>query len=56
MILIFLTRQEQNCTKSKRGELRVPIDGRESERQLGVGANLMKDKDGLMGDEVGGEI
>lgn len=27
----------------------VPIDGRESERQLAVGANLMKDKDGLMG-------
>jgi hypothetical protein len=27
----------------------VPIDGRESKRQ-GVGANLMKDKDGLMDD------
>ncbi len=56
MILIFLTRQEQNCTKSKRGGTAVPIDGRESERQLAVGANLMKDKDGLMGDGVGGKI
>jgi hypothetical protein len=28
----------------------VPIDGRESKRQLGVGADLMKDEDGLMDD------
>jgi hypothetical protein len=40
MILIFLTRQEAKLHKIQKRRTGVPIDGRESKRQLGVGGKF----------------